>query len=127
MVRAPKNVVEFEDVTTSDIESINPTQVEEETSITTQGEVGQSADNRNDISNPKPETPAKPDETTGQRQGPDREEVLVEDITDRLESERDEEDVETVEVGPSVVGQKIKAQDATDITLPYLPDVVVTM
>jgi hypothetical protein len=31
-MRQPENVVELEDVTTSDTESINPTQVEEETS-----------------------------------------------------------------------------------------------
>jgi len=39
-VRAPKNAIELEDVTTLDIDLINLTQVEEETSITTQGEVG---------------------------------------------------------------------------------------
>jgi hypothetical protein len=102
-VRAPKNVVELEDVTTSDIESINPTQVEEETSITTQGEVGQSADNRNDISNPKPETPAKPDETTGQQEGRDEEEVMVENVTNRPDSEREEDDKETIEADPYII------------------------
>jgi hypothetical protein len=53
--------------------------------------------------------------------------VLVEDITNWMDSEREEEDAETLEVGPSVVGKKRKVQDATNITLPYLLDVVVTV
>jgi hypothetical protein len=55
------------------------------------------------------------------------EEVLVEDITNRPDSEREEEDAETTEAGPSAVGKKRKVQDATNITLPYLPDAVVTV
>jgi hypothetical protein len=42
-MREPENVVELEDVTTSETESINLTWVEEETSTMTQGEVGQSS------------------------------------------------------------------------------------
>jgi hypothetical protein len=41
-MRHPKNIINLEDVTTSDIESINPTQVEEKTSTTKQGEIGKS-------------------------------------------------------------------------------------
>jgi hypothetical protein len=66
-MRQPENVVELEDVTTSDTESINLTWVEEETSTMPQGEVGQSSGTRNGILNPNPETPAKPDEMMGQR------------------------------------------------------------
>jgi hypothetical protein len=39
----PENVIELEDVTTSETESLIPMRVEEETSTTTQGEVGQSS------------------------------------------------------------------------------------
>ena len=52
---------------------------------------------------------------------------MVEDITDRLDSEREAKDAETIEVGPFAIGLKRKAQDAIDITLPYLPDAVVTV
>jgi predicted HTH transcriptional regulator len=41
-MREPENIVELEDVTTSETESIILTWVEEETSTTTQGEVGKS-------------------------------------------------------------------------------------
>jgi hypothetical protein len=46
------------------------------------------------ISNPNPEMPAKPEETMGPRQSQEQEEVLVEDITDRPESGREEEDTD---------------------------------
>jgi hypothetical protein len=78
----PKNVVELEDVTTSDTQSISLTWVEEETSTTQQGEIGQSSGAQNGILNPNPEMPVKPDETMGPRQSHEHEEVLVEDITD---------------------------------------------
>jgi hypothetical protein len=39
--------------------------------------------NQNGSTNPNPETPAKPEEMKGQRQGHDEEEVLVEDITNQ--------------------------------------------
>jgi hypothetical protein len=41
----PENVIEMEDVTTSEIESLSPTRVKEETSIATQGEVGKISGN----------------------------------------------------------------------------------
>jgi hypothetical protein len=81
-MQQPENVVELEDVTTSDPESISPMQVEEEIPTMQQGEIGQSSGAQNEISNPNPETPAKPDETMGPRQSQEHEEVLVEDITD---------------------------------------------
>jgi hypothetical protein len=56
-MQQPENVVKLEDVTTLDPESISPTWVEEETSTTHQGEIGQSFGALNDISNPNPETP----------------------------------------------------------------------
>jgi hypothetical protein len=90
----PENVVELEDVTTSDTKSISPTWVEEETSTTQQGEIGQSSGAQNGILNPNPEMPANPDETMGPRQSHEGEEVLVEDITNRPEFEREEEDAD---------------------------------
>jgi hypothetical protein len=36
--------------------------------------------------------------------------VLVKDITDMPDSEREEEDTNTIEEDPSIVGQKRKAQ-----------------
>jgi hypothetical protein len=51
----------------------------------------------------------KPNETTGQRWTHEGEEVLVKDITDRLDFEREEEDAKTTKVGPSIVRKKIKA------------------
>jgi len=59
-------MVKLEYFTTSDTESIIPTWVEEETSTTPQGEVGQHSRTPNGILNPNPETPAKPDEMMGQ-------------------------------------------------------------
>jgi hypothetical protein len=100
----PENVVDIEDVTTSYTDSISPTWVEEETSTACQGKVGKSFGTQNGILNPHPETPSKPDEMTGQKQGHDNEEVLVEDITNRSNSKREEEDAETAKVSPSVVG-----------------------
>jgi len=52
---------------------------------------------------------------------------LLKDIIDRPKSEREEEDTDTSKVGPSVVGHKRKVQDAMDITLPYLPNAVITV
>jgi hypothetical protein len=98
----PENIIELEDVTTSETESLSPTRVEEETSTMTQGEVGKSSRTRNGITNPNPETPAKPDEMKGQQQGHDEEEVLVEDITNQPESKGEEDDTETTEAGPSI-------------------------
>jgi hypothetical protein len=48
----PENIVELEDVTTSETESLSPTRVEDETFTTTQGEVGQSSGTRNGITKP---------------------------------------------------------------------------
>jgi hypothetical protein len=42
-MRDPENVVELEYVTTSETDSLIPMRFEEETSIVTQGEVGQSS------------------------------------------------------------------------------------
>jgi hypothetical protein len=84
-------VVELDDVTTSNTESISPTWFEEKTSTAPQGEVGNSFGTPNGIPNPNHEMPAKPDETTGQRQGHEREEVLIKDITKRPYSEREED------------------------------------
>jgi hypothetical protein len=63
----------------------------------------------------------------GQKNGRDEEEVLVEDITNQPYSKGEKDDAETTEEGPFAVRKKRKAQDATDITLPYLPDAMVTM
>jgi len=52
---------------------------------------------------------------------------LVKDITDMPDSEREEEDTDTIEEDPSIVGQKRKVDDAMDISLPYLLDAVVTV
>jgi hypothetical protein len=51
--------------------------------------------------------------------------VLVEDITNRLEFERKEEDADLAEVDTSIMGKKRKVQDAMDITLPYLPNTMI--
>jgi len=53
--------------------------------------------------------------------------VLVKGITNRPDSEREEDDAKTTKVGPSSFRQRRKVQDATYITLPYLPDAVVTV
>jgi hypothetical protein len=53
--------------------------------------------------------------------------VLVKDIIDGSDSEREEDNAEITEACPSVVGKKIKVWDAMDITLPYLPHAVVTV
>jgi len=45
----------------------------------------------------------------------------------QLDSEGEEDDVETIEAGPYIVEKKRKAKDATYITLPCLPDTVVTV
>jgi hypothetical protein len=44
-----------------------------------------------------------------------------------MESERGEDDTKTTEVVPSVIEQRINVQGAMDITLPYLPNTMVTM
>ena len=49
---------------------------------------------------------------------------MDEDITDRLESVREEEVTEEAEVGTSVAGKKRKTLDSMEITLPFLPDAV---
>jgi hypothetical protein len=49
-----EEIVDLEDVTTSMTESINPTKVEEETSTTTQVEMGQSSENPNGNAKPNP-------------------------------------------------------------------------
>jgi hypothetical protein len=122
-----KNIVELEDVTTSDPESVSPTQVEEELPTTQQGEIGKSSGAGNGASNPNPEAPAKPDDTVGPRQSQAQDEVLVEDITDRPESGREEEDTDATEAGTSVAGKKRKTSDSMEITLPFLPDTVPTV
>jgi hypothetical protein len=57
------------------------------------------------------------------------EEVLVEDITGQQEIEGEEEEEVEDEAAEEnlVVGQKRKAPSAVEITLPYLPDVVVAV
>jgi hypothetical protein len=95
----PENVVELEDVTTSETESLSPTRVEEETSIVAQGEMGQSSTNPNETQNPNPETHAKPEEMKGQQQGHDEEEVLVKDITNQPKIEGEEDTTETMVEG----------------------------
>jgi hypothetical protein len=45
----------------------------------------------------------------GQQQGHD-EEVLVENITNQLESKGEEDDIETMELGLFVAGKKIKVR-----------------
>jgi hypothetical protein len=55
------------------------------------------------------------------------EDVLVEDITDRPDFEREQEDADTAEAGAYAIGNKRKVQDTMDITLPYLSDAVVTV
>jgi len=93
----------------------------------TQGKVGQSFGTQNDIPNPNPETPTKPDEMNGQQQSHDEEKALVEDITNQPDFEGEEDDAETIEAWPVILGKKRKAWDAMDITLTYLPDAVVTV
>jgi hypothetical protein len=66
-MREYKNIFDLTYVTTYEIDSIIPTWVEEETSTTTQGEVGQSFEIQDDIPNPNIETPAKNDEMKGQQ------------------------------------------------------------
>jgi hypothetical protein len=51
--------------------------------------------------------------------------VLVKDINGGPESEREEEDADEIEAGPSAAGQKIKSPDAMEVTLPYLSDAVI--
>jgi hypothetical protein len=51
----PKNIFDLEYVTPSNVESINPTWIEEETSTTVQGFSG----TQNGILNPNSETPTK--------------------------------------------------------------------
>jgi hypothetical protein len=53
--------------------------------------------------------------------------VLVEDITDRPKSVGEEEDVEAVEASTYSIGQKRKAHDGMQITLPYLPDTIIVV
>jgi hypothetical protein len=121
--------VELEDVTTSETESISPTRIEEEISTTEQVQVGQSMENPNDGANPNPENPAEVEEMDKQKQKVIAEEVLVEDITGQQEIEGEEEEEvedEVAEENP-VVGQKRKAPGIVEITLPYLPDVVVAV
>jgi hypothetical protein len=48
--------------------------------------MGQTSTNPNGTTNPNLETPAKPEETKGQQQGHDIEEVLVEDITNHMDT-----------------------------------------
>jgi hypothetical protein len=103
----PKNVVELEDVTTSEIESLSPTRVEEETSTKTQGEVGKSSKIKMAVQTLTPKTPAKPEEMKGQQQGHNEEEVLVEDITNQPKYEGEEDDTtEIMAEGQPVVGRK---------------------
>jgi hypothetical protein len=52
---------------------------------------------------------------------------LVEDITNRPKSRREEEDVYAAEAGTYVVGQKVKTLDTMEITLSYLSDEVITV
>lgn len=52
---------------------------------------------------------------------------MVEDITKHSESEEEEDETKIVEVGPSNVQKKRKVQDSIEITLPYLPNALVTM
>jgi len=51
---------------------------------------------------------------------------LVEDITDWTESER-EEYVDEIDASPSTVGHKRNVHDTMDITLPHLPNAVITV
>jgi hypothetical protein len=60
-----------------------------------QGEVGQSSGTSNGITNTNPETPDKPDEMKGQKQGHDEEEVLVKEITNQSDSEGEADDTKT--------------------------------
>jgi len=59
-MREPKNIVELEDVTTSVIESIISTKLEEIKSMVTQFERRQSSENHNGSTNPNPEKLAEP-------------------------------------------------------------------
>jgi hypothetical protein len=122
-----EQVVELEDVTTSNPESISSTQVEEEIHIAQQGEIGQSYGARNKISNPNLEMPAKLDEIMGPGQAQEHKKVLVEDITDQPDFTGEEEGIEVAEAGTSVAGQKRKTPDSMEITLPFLPNAVITI
>jgi hypothetical protein len=51
----------------------------------------------------------------------------MEDITDRPDSVGEEEGTEATEAGTSVAGQKRKTPDSMEITLPFLPDIVITV
>jgi hypothetical protein len=53
--------------------------------------------------------------------------VLVKKITNQLDSQGEEDDAKIIEAVPYVIGKKIKAQDATYITLPYLLYAFVTV
>jgi hypothetical protein len=61
------------------------------------------------------------------RSSQSREEVQVEDIIDRPESSRDEEGVEVVEAGTSIVGKKRKILKRLYISLPFILDTVPTV
>jgi len=74
-----------------------------------QGEIGQSSGAHNNISNPDPEMPTKPDKTMGPRHSQEYEEVLVEDINDRPKSKREEEDIDATEARTTPMKQKRKA------------------
>jgi hypothetical protein len=52
---------------------------------------------------------------------------LVEDITNQQEYEGAECDTKTMTEGQPTVGKKREEKDVVEITLPYLPDVVVTV
>jgi hypothetical protein len=105
-----ENVVELEDVTTYDPESIILMQVKEEIPTMQQGEIGKIFGAHNGVSNPNPETPTKLDETMEPRQSHEQEEVLVEDIIDRPEFDREEEDADATEVDTFAAGQKKRHQ-----------------
>jgi hypothetical protein len=51
--------------------------------------------------------------------------VLVEYIIYQIESEREEEEENATEEGTSIVRQKQNAQDAMEITIPYLRNEVI--
>jgi hypothetical protein len=123
----PENIVELEDVTTSDPKSISLTQVEEELPTAQQGEIGQSSGAENGGSNPNPEMSARPDDTVGPQQSQAQDEVLVEDIIDQPESAGEEEGTEEAEADTSAVGKKRKISDSMEITLPFLPHIVPTV
>jgi hypothetical protein len=104
----PMTIVKLEDVTTSELKSSIPTRVEEELPTLQQGEVQKSSGDGNGVSNPNPEEITRPTDTEEPRPSQSREEVLVEDITDRPDSPRDEENAEVTKVGTSTMGKKIR-------------------